>query len=106
MQQGLTHDLAFEEWANLVNDLGMSGAILGNYRKNLVINVLNLQGTVATSCKVFRAWVSEFLAHPVAESIAYGKGAQSGVDCAPLSSELSGHTAEVFLSGVRAIRLG
>jgi hypothetical protein len=60
--------LAFEEWANLVNDLGMSGAILGNYRKNLVINVLNLQGTVATSCKLFRAWVSEFLAHPVAES--------------------------------------
>jgi phage tail-like protein len=71
MQQGLTHDFAFTQWANLVNDVGSDGAILGKHRKNLVINVLNLQGTVATSCKVFRAWVSEFLTQPNVESTVF-----------------------------------
>ena len=35
---------------------------LKNYRKDVVINVLNLQGVVALSYKLFRAWVSEFQA--------------------------------------------
>ena len=65
LTQGLTHDLVFEKWANLVNNIDGDGAMsLLNYRSNLVINVLNLQGTVAISYKVFRAWVSEFQALP------------------------------------------
>jgi phage tail-like protein len=62
LQQGLTHDVVFDLWANLVNNGGRDYAALVKYRKNLVINVLNPQGTVAMSCKVFRAWVSEFQA--------------------------------------------
>ena len=61
LTQGLTHDPVFENWANLVNNIDGAGAMsLLNYRKNLVINVLNLQGVVAISYKVFRAWASEF----------------------------------------------
>jgi phage tail-like protein len=65
LEQGLTHDPVFEQWANLVNNVDGDGAIsLVRYRKNLVINVLNLQGSVALSYKVFRAWVAEFQALP------------------------------------------
>jgi phage tail-like protein len=65
LEQGLTHDAVFEQWANLVNNIdGDGGMSLKNFRKNLVINVLNLQGTVAISYKVFRAWVSEYQALP------------------------------------------
>jgi phage tail-like protein len=65
LEQGLTHDPVFEKWANLVNNIeGDSGMSLKNFRKDIVINVLNLQGQVAISYKLYRAWVSEFQALP------------------------------------------
>jgi len=65
LEQGLTHDPVFEEWANLVNNIeGDAGMSLKNFRKDLVINVLNLQGNVAISYKLKRAWVSDFQALP------------------------------------------
>ncbi len=65
LEQGLTHDPVFETWANLVNNIeGDAGISLKNYRKDIVINVLNLQGQVAISYKLYRAWVSEFQALP------------------------------------------
>lgn len=65
LEQGLTHDPVFETWANLVNNIdGSSAMSLKNFRKDIVINVLNLQGTVAISYQVKRAWVSEYQALP------------------------------------------
>ena len=65
LEQGLTHDPVFEEWANLVNNIqGDMGMSLKKFRKNLVINVMNLQGTPVISYKIFRAWVSEYQALP------------------------------------------
>lgn len=65
LEQGLTHDTVFEDWANLVNNIEGDAALsLKNYRKDLVINVLNLQGQVAMSYKLFRSWVSEYQAVP------------------------------------------
>lgn len=65
LEQGLTHDPVFENWANLVNNVeGDAAMSLKNFRKDIVINVLNLQGKVAMSYKVFRAWVSDFQALP------------------------------------------
>lgn len=65
LEQGLTHDPVFQAWANQVNNFeDDSGMSLQNYRKDIVINVLNLQGQVATSYKLYRAWVSEFQALP------------------------------------------
>jgi phage tail-like protein len=37
---------------------------LANFRKDIVINVLNLQGNVALSYHLRRAWVSDFQALP------------------------------------------
>lgn len=65
LEQGLTHDPVFEQWANLVNNIdGDSAMSLVNFRKDIVINVLNLQGSVAISYQVKRAWVSEYQALP------------------------------------------
>ncbi|MCB1127857.1 MAG: phage tail protein [Verrucomicrobiae bacterium] len=65
LEQGLSHDPGFEAWANLVNNVeGDAAMSLKNFRKDIVINVLNLQGQVAISYKVFRAWVSEYQALP------------------------------------------
>ena len=65
LEQGLTHDPVFEKWANLVNSIqGDKAMSLKNFRKDIVINVLNLQGQVAISYKLYRAWVSEFQALP------------------------------------------
>jgi phage tail-like protein len=65
LEQGLSHDPVFENWAALVNNVeGDSAMSLKNFRKDIVINVLNLQGQVALSYKVFRAWVSEYQALP------------------------------------------
>jgi phage tail-like protein len=65
LEQGLSHDPVFEAWANLVNNIeGPSGMSLKNFRKDVVINVQNLQGQVAISYKLFRAWVSDYQALP------------------------------------------
>jgi len=65
LEQGLTHDPVFEQWANLVNNIDGDAAMsLVNFRKDIVINVMNLQGAVAISYQVKRAWVSEYQALP------------------------------------------
>ena len=65
LEQGLTQDPVFEAWANLVNNIDGDAAMsLKNFRKNIVLNVLNMQGQVAISYKIFRAWVSDYQALP------------------------------------------
>ncbi len=65
LEQGLSHDPVFEQWANLVNNIdGDSAMSLVNFRKDIVINVINLQGMVTISYVVKRAWVSEYQALP------------------------------------------
>ncbi|QAT83384.1 phage tail region protein [Corallococcus coralloides] len=69
LEQGLTHDPVFEAWAALVNNVeGDAAMSLKNFRKDLVINVLNMQGQVAISYKILRAWVSEYQALPDLDS--------------------------------------
>ena len=65
LEQGLTHDPVFEQWADLVNNIDGDAAMsLVNFRKDITINVMNLQGQVAISYQVKRAWVSEYQALP------------------------------------------
>src|SRR5262245_26759381 len=65
MEAGLTHDTTFEEWANMVNNLdGPAAMSLAKYRKDIAIEVLNLQSTPVLRFKVRRAWVSEYQATP------------------------------------------
>ena len=65
LEQGLTHDPVFEQWANLVNNIdGDTAMSLKGFRKTIAINVMNLQGQVAMSYQVKQAWVSEYQALP------------------------------------------
>jgi len=65
LEAGVTHDSTFEEWANLVNNVeGAAAMSLARYRKDLFIEVLNLQGNPVLRFRVRRAWVSEYQATP------------------------------------------
>ena len=65
LERGLTHDPEFEDWSNRVYSVeGGSVLTLKNFRKDIIIELLNEQGVVAKAYKVFRCWVSEYQALP------------------------------------------
>ncbi|BDC51039.1 phage tail protein [Bryobacterales bacterium F-183] len=67
LERGVTHDTEFERWANKVWLLGAGlGAerSLKDFRKDIIIELLNEAGQVAIAYKVYRCWVSEFQALP------------------------------------------
>ena len=71
LERGLTHDPEFEKWANKVWRFGGgSGAevSLKDFRKDIVIEVLNEAGQVALAYNVYRCWVSEYQALPVLDA--------------------------------------
>jgi phage tail-like protein len=70
--RGVTHDLDFENWANLVNNMqGDAGMSLKNFRKDIKIELLNEAGQVAKSYNIYRCWVSEYSALPELDSNAH-----------------------------------
>ncbi|WP_020672135.1 phage tail protein [Amycolatopsis nigrescens] len=63
LERGVTHDPEFDRWANKVWLVGAgrgSESSLRDFRKNIVIQVLNEAGQVAVAYKVYRAWPSEY----------------------------------------------
>jgi len=65
LQAGVTHDTAFEDWANKVNNYqGEAAMSLKTFRKDVTIDAFNLQGAKVLSYNVFRCWVSEYQALP------------------------------------------
>lgn len=62
IERGVTHDPAFEQWANKVWTLGSSAGAevsLRDFRKDLVIELLNEAGQVVVAYRVYRCWPSE-----------------------------------------------
>jgi len=65
LSAGVTHDTAFEEWANKVNNYeGEAAMSLKTFRKTITIEVCNLQGKTVLAYNVHRCWVSEYQALP------------------------------------------
>jgi phage tail-like protein len=65
LEAGVTHDTAFEAWANLVNNFQGDPVIsLRNFRKDMTIDVFNLAGQKVLAYNVYRCWVSEYQALP------------------------------------------
>jgi phage tail-like protein len=65
LEAGVTYDTAFSDWANLVNDFAShSITSLGEFRKNVTVDVFNEAGQPALSYHLYRAWVSEYQALP------------------------------------------
>jgi phage tail-like protein len=65
IERGVTHDPEFEQWANLIYSTNGDAAIsLKKFRKDMIIELLNEQGTVVKAYKVYRCWVSSYQALP------------------------------------------
>lgn len=73
LERGVTFAPEFEQWATLVYSHEGDGAVsLKNFRKDIRIELLNLQGTVVRAYNVFRCWVSEYQAMPELDANANG----------------------------------
>jgi phage tail-like protein len=64
LERGVTHDLAFEQWANKVWDYQTPGTSLADFRKDLILDFFNEAGQKVISYKIYRCWVSEYQAMP------------------------------------------
>ena len=67
LRRGVTHDPAFEQWANKVWNWGSglgSEVSLKDFRKDIIIEMYNEAGQLAISYKVYRCWPSEFESQP------------------------------------------
>ena len=65
LERGITHDTRFEAWANMVHPYSGDAAMdLVNYKKDLILEVMNERGQVALRYLLYNCWVSEFTAVP------------------------------------------
>ncbi|WP_298469143.1 phage tail protein [uncultured Erythrobacter sp.] len=75
LERGVTHDPAFEQWANKVwdyhNTVSEEGSSSGNkdvslkdFRKDIVLEVYNEAGQLVMAYNIYRCWVSEYQAMP------------------------------------------
>jgi phage tail-like protein len=65
MERGITHDVEFERWANLVHSHeGDAMTDLANYKKELILEVMNEKNQVAKRYFLQGCWVSEFTSLP------------------------------------------
>lgn len=63
LERGLTHDPEFEKWANLAYSTeGDAAMSLKEFRKDIIIELLNEQGSIAMAWMVYRCWPSEYQA--------------------------------------------
>ena len=67
LERGVTHDADFEQWANKTYShpakLGQN-VTLKDFRKDIVLEIVNEAGQVVLTYRIFRCWVSEFQALP------------------------------------------
>jgi phage tail-like protein len=67
LEQGRTHDAAFERWANKVWNYGSelgTEVSLRDFRKDIIIELLNEAGQPVLRYNVYRCWVSQYQALP------------------------------------------
>jgi phage tail-like protein len=67
LERGLTEDTAFEDWADLVWQLGAevgAESSLNQFRKDIFIELYNEAGQLVRTYKVYRCWPSEYQALP------------------------------------------
>lgn len=80
LERGVTHDTEFEKWANKVWNFGSGlGAevSLADFRKDIIVEMMNEAGQVAIAYRIYRCWVSEFTAMPELDANANAIAIQS-----------------------------
>jgi phage tail-like protein len=65
LERGITHDIEFEQWANMVASwAGDASSNLAEYKRELTLEFLNERGQVAIRYFLHGCWVSEYTAVP------------------------------------------
>lgn len=69
LERGVTHDKEFQNWARAGQEFNVVGSSdaqmgLGNFRKDILIELYNEAGQKVIAYKVYRCWVSEYQALP------------------------------------------
>ena len=67
LERGVTHDQDFEQWANKVWNYGsgLGGEVsLADFRKDIILELMNEAGQTVLIYNIYRCWVSEFQALP------------------------------------------
>jgi phage tail-like protein len=59
----VTHDPEFEKWAGKVRNCD-AGPVVEHSRKDIIIEVYDEAGHLASTYKIYHCWVSEFQALP------------------------------------------
>ena len=77
LERGVTHDPEFENWANLAFNKNSNSMSLKNFRKDITIEFLNEAGVLVIAYKVYRCWVSEYVALPELDAGANAVAIQS-----------------------------
>jgi phage tail-like protein len=78
IERGITHDNEFELWAlSVYNPDGAGQISLKNFRRDISIELYNLQGVKVRAWNAFRCWVSEFTAVPEFDANANGVAFES-----------------------------
>lgn len=75
--RGVTHDTAFEDWANKVANYKAPGISLPDFRKDVTVDVFNEANQLVLSYHLFRCWVSEFTALPALDAATAAVAIQS-----------------------------
>jgi phage tail-like protein len=68
LERGVTHDAAFEAWANKVASYTAPGISLPDFRKDIIVDLFNEAGQLAMSYHLYRCWVSEYTALPALDA--------------------------------------
>jgi phage tail-like protein len=86
LERGITHDIAFVQWANKIWDYQHSTASpdsatqlvsLKDFRKDIILELYNEAGQKVIAYNIYRCWVSEFTAMPELDSSANAVAIQS-----------------------------
>ena len=67
LERGVTHDTAFEDWAQKVYAYGAglgSEVSLGSFRKNIVLEFYNEAGQLVIAYDLYNCWPSDYQALP------------------------------------------
>lgn len=65
LERGVTFDAMFQTWANRVySPEGLGGVSLKEFRQDILITLMNLQGVAVRTYKVYRCWPSAYTALP------------------------------------------
>lgn len=82
LERGVTHDLAFQQWANKVWDYTNSETLgrevsLKDFRKDIIIELYDIAGQKVTAYNVYRCWPSEYTALPELDAMGNAVAIQS-----------------------------